>query len=257
MDIVGRIDYDHIAGTYARCRRASERVIAHVTEMLSGRKIGRVLEIGCGTANHLVAISATLGAHGVGLDRSLAMLRIARGGYPGLHFCLADAEAVYPFPANTFDLALCVNVIHYITRLETFYREAQRVLRPDGIIVTVTDSKEDIRRRTLSHYFPETIPIELRRYPPISAIQRAMEAAGFREIQVSHTEHAFPLGPSHVRRYRQKAYSALRLIPEEAFRRGLARLEREVTGRSAQGQELYTYIWGTAPAVCKTKRGSP
>jgi len=69
-------------------------------------------------------------------------------------------------------------VIHYIADLDRFFAESWRVLRPGGLVLTVTDSEEDIRGRTMSHYFPETVARELDRYPAIEALRASMRTAG-------------------------------------------------------------------------------
>ena len=51
----------------------------------------RVLEVGCGTGDLLATVKP---AFGVGMDISLAMLEIARGKYPYLHFVQADAHCL-------------------------------------------------------------------------------------------------------------------------------------------------------------------
>ena len=51
----------------------------------------RVLELGCGTGDLLATVKP---AFGVGMDISLAMLEIARGKYPYLHFVQADAHCL-------------------------------------------------------------------------------------------------------------------------------------------------------------------
>src|SRR5205823_6835530 len=51
----------------------------------------RVLEVGCGTGDLLATVKPALG---VGMDISLAMLEIARGKYPHLHFVQADAHCL-------------------------------------------------------------------------------------------------------------------------------------------------------------------
>lgn len=51
--------------------------------------------------------------------------------------------------------------------------------------------------------------------------------------------------PAHAEKFRKKAFSSLRLIPEERYREGLARLEAEQAAGTAELTEVYTYVWGT------------
>lgn len=175
------------------------------------------------------------------------MLEEAAAKSPGLDLRSGDASVAYPYPDLSFDLVFSVNVIHYIKDLPVYFREALRVLRPGGAVCTVTDSWEDIRRRTMSHYFPATVAEEYARYPDTSVIRQAMADAGFVDVTTTHTEAAWALGPEAVEKYRRRAYSALRLISEEDFRAGLALLEADLAAGEGEVQELYTYVWGRRP----------
>ncbi|MBI5069151.1 MAG: class I SAM-dependent methyltransferase [Deltaproteobacteria bacterium] len=238
------IDYDAIASCYAEHRQASPRVLAHLVERTAVPP-GRILEMGCGTANHLRALSAAWSADGAGFDRSPAMLAEARARGPRLDLREGDAAARFPFDDRSFDLAFSVDVIHYLGgSLPEHFAEAHRVLRPGGTVVTVTDSPEDIRTRSLTRYFPETEAQERARYPSIEAIEAAMRGAGFKVAGATHTAHCSPMTGARLERFRQKAYSSLRLIPEDRFRAGLARLEAEHARGRADLVEVYTYVWG-------------
>ena len=70
-----------------------------------------------------------------------------------------------------------------------------------------------------------------------------MEKAGFTEVQASSTAHLFPLGEKELEKFRGKAFSALRLLPGDAFLKGLKHLEEDVRNGQVEGRELYTYIW--------------
>lgn len=244
MNAATPIDYDAIAGMYALNRSASEAVVGHVLAALRGEPPREVLEIGCGTADHLYALSEEWGASGQGFDRSPAMVEQGLKKYPGLCLRMGDASEAFPYPDAGFDFAFSVNVIHYISALERYFGEAFRILKPGGIVLTVTDSEQDIRRRATSYYFPETVAVELARYPSIDSIEAAMRKAGFARIWISHTERLLRLDEGHLERYRQKAFSCLRLISEAGYREGLRRLEEDVQSGKAVGREVYTYVWG-------------
>ncbi len=85
-------------------------------------------------------------------------------------------------PLRQFDLVFSVDVIHHVSDKAAFYREAARVLQPGGHACTVTDSEEIIRRReVLSGYFPETVEVELARYPRLADLEGWMAEAGLVE----------------------------------------------------------------------------
>ena len=76
-----------------------------------------------------------------------------------------------------FGLVFSVDVIHHVASRADYYREAWRVLRNAGTVCTVTESETIIRRRLHSHYFPDTIPVELGRYPSVPDLRAWMDQA--------------------------------------------------------------------------------
>lgn len=236
------VNYEEIAHGYALHRNASERVVARLLTLMGEKAPARILEAGCGTADYLYVLSKALKARGYGFDRSSAMLQQAENKNPGLDLREGDASLRFPFENTCFDLVFSVDVIHYIGDLAHFFEEAARVLAPGGTVITVTDSEDDIRNRTLAHYFPETVPNELHRYPGINAICQAMGEAGFSDLSVTHTEYREPMSEARLERYRQKAYSSLRFVSEPAFSEGIRRMEQDTHAGACVSRELYTYI---------------
>ncbi|MBF6071267.1 class I SAM-dependent methyltransferase [Nocardia farcinica] len=95
----------------------------------------RVLEIGCGSAP-CARWLAGQGAHAVGLDLSMGMLRrglaaMARGG-PRVPLVQAGAEAL-PFADASFDAACSAfGAVPFVADSARVMREVARVLRPGG-----------------------------------------------------------------------------------------------------------------------------
>lgn len=88
-----------------------------------------------------------------------------------------------------------------------------------------------IRRRLHSHYFPDALAAEMGRYPAISELTALMADAGFTGVREEAVE--FELQVADIRPYRDKAFSSLHYVPDEAFRRGIERMERDLSrGRS-------------------------
>jgi len=97
----------------------------------------RVLEAGCGTGIFTLPLAAR-GATVVGLDRSAAMLARAqvkaRDAGVAVAWLNGDVTAL-PFPPESFDGALCLLTLEFISSRETALRELARVLRPGGFLV--------------------------------------------------------------------------------------------------------------------------
>jgi SAM-dependent methyltransferase len=237
------IDYDQIASEYARHRKVHPEVLRSLLSTSKVDSASKVLEVGCGTGNYLVALETFAGCSCWGIDPSEQMLSRARERSKTIHFQLGKAESL-DFPPGFFDLVFSVDVIHHLSARLAYFREAYRVLRTGGKACTVTDSEGIIRhRQPLALYFPETVEIELSRYPRIAELRDIMECAGFSEMTESTVEFAYPL--TDVQAYRDKAFSALLLIPEAAFQRGIGRMEQDLRTGPIQCVSRYLLLWGT------------
>lgn len=236
------IDYDRLAADYARHRGLHPGVLMQLLKHGRLTEASQVLEVGCGTGNYIIALAEATGCTAWGLDPSLSMLARARARSDRVRFLGGRAERI-GLPSATFDLIFSVDVIHHVADRLAYFQEARRLLRPGGQLCTVTDSASIIRRRQpLSVYFPETVAVELARYPRITTLRTLMVRAGLRPTRVERVELPYRVEDSAP--YRYKAFSALHLISEEVFRRGLARLEADLEAGPVFGVSRYLLLWG-------------
>jgi ubiquinone/menaquinone biosynthesis C-methylase UbiE len=241
------LDFDQRASEYARHRTIHPGVVNELVRSGLFAPATHVLDVGCGTGNYAAAMTQATGCRVSGLDPSLRMLDWARDAAPWESLVHGSAESL-PFPHDSFDVVLSTDVIHHIADRDAYFSEAVRVLRPAGHIVTVTDSHDDIvRRRPLSSHFPQTVAIELQRYPPVTCLLTEMARAGFGEQRPVQVSNDYDL--DDIASYRDRAFSSLLLIDEEAFRCGISRLEADLARGPIPCVSLYTMIWGTAPGV--------
>jgi ubiquinone/menaquinone biosynthesis C-methylase UbiE len=236
------LNYDQIASEYAQHRQIHPGVLQGLSAVVDIGSEFRVLEVGCGTGNYILALERLTGASCWGLDPSQGMLAEARERSGGVHFQSGRAEGL-EFPPSFFDLVFSVDVIHHVGDRLAYFQEAHRVLKAGGVVCTVTDSEWIIRnRQPLAVYFPETIELELDRYPGIDQLQDLMERAGF---DVSRQELVeFPYQLAEIQAYRDKAFSALHLIPEEAFQRGVERMAGDLRAGPIPCVSRYVLLWG-------------
>jgi ubiquinone/menaquinone biosynthesis C-methylase UbiE len=239
------VNYDGLAREYAQHRGTLPAVTEALIEGGSLTRDSQVLELGCGTGNYIRALEETVGCASWGVDRSEEMLAHARARAGDVAFMLGDAARL-GFADNSFDLVFSVDVIHHIDAKADFYKEAYRVLVPGGRLCTMTDSEELIRNSmVLSRYFPETVPVNIARYPTVGAHREWMTRAGFREFSEAVVSHPVTVTDSGC--YASKANSTLHMIPADAFERGLMRLERDLAAGPVTGLRRYLGLWGTKP----------
>lgn len=238
------MDYDTLAADYAQHRRTHPEVLRRLVEDGRLTASSKILDVGCGTGNYTVALSETLGCDCWAVEPSTEMRRTAQARAASAHILEGSAEGL-DFPEGTFDFVFSVDVIHHVADRPAYHRGAARVLKPGGRLCTVTDSEEIIRNRVpLATHFPETVAVELARYPRTADLRAMMEEAGLSEIREETVAFSHPL--TDIQRYRDKAFSSLHLIAPEAFTRGIRRLEQELAEHgSVPWTARYLLLWGT------------
>jgi ubiquinone/menaquinone biosynthesis C-methylase UbiE len=233
------INYNQIASTYAQRRQARQFVVDELKKGCPATN-GRILETGCGTGNYLRALTIS-GYEGYGIDPSSAMLHKANRTNKTTYIS-GMAESL-PFEDKTFDFAFSIDVIHHVSSIKSYFYEALRVLKPDGMICCVTDSEEIItNRKPLAEYWPGTVVVDLKRYHPIRSLRERMKAAGFTGITEHEIKESYFI--DDLTPFRDKAYSCLQLIPEEEFQQGLHRLESNMRKGPVTGFAMYLCLWG-------------
>lgn len=123
---------DAMAAGYASARPP---VHPHLVDRLRAgwdrRAPAVIVDVGCGAGASTAALrgwAPTL----VGMDPSVPMIRAARACVPDTGFAVAAAEAL-PGAAASVDLLAATGSLDYAD-LGVFVHEADRVLRPDGVI---------------------------------------------------------------------------------------------------------------------------
>lgn len=125
--------YGEIARDYRRffapALVAFARPLVRTVPLANGAE---ALDLGSGVGT-ISALLARRGAAVTGIDASEGMLRESRG----LARVRGDVYRL-PFGDGTFDAALCTFVLHHLARPGRLVAEAVRVLRPGGMLATVT-----------------------------------------------------------------------------------------------------------------------
>jgi len=229
-----------MADAYAVHRRIDAAALDALVRRARIGPSSRVLEVGCGTGNYSIGLRETTGARCCGIDLSRAMLTIAKARSAAVPFVRGTAEAL-PFADATCDVVFFVDVLHHVNDPARALAEAIRVARPGGAICVVTEDEPAVRARLHARYFPEVVPIELARYLPVERLRAILEAAGCAPVEEHRT--VSPLSVSDVRPYRDRAFSSLHLIPEEAHRRGLELMRRDLQAGPIHAELHHVLVW--------------
>src|SRR6266508_1985876 len=235
--------YQTIASEYARHRRVHPEVLRCLISTGNLGSASSVLEVGCGTGNYLVALDEVIGCDCWGVDPSEAMLVEARKRSTKAKLFCVRAEHM-GLPADQFDLVFAVDVVHHIVDRSQAFRECRRVLRAGGRLCLVTESPSMIRRREPhATYFPEAVPVELARYPSLVTLRTELQETGFADVTEVEVEFASEL--IDIEPYRAKVHSSLDLIPQDAFDRGIKRLEQDFRLGPIPLIWRYVLLWTT------------
>jgi len=98
-----------------------------------------VLDAGCGEG-YGSAMLADAGGTVVGVDLEPDVVEHATVRYPRVRFQTADLLAL-PFPDESFDAVVSLQVIEHLQRAREFVSECARVLRPGGLLVLSTPNR--------------------------------------------------------------------------------------------------------------------
>jgi ubiquinone/menaquinone biosynthesis C-methylase UbiE len=229
------------AADYAQLRFIHRPLLAALIAGAGINAVSRVLELGCGTGNYIYALQSLTGCAAWGLDPSTEMLSEARSHRPDVTWTCARAE-------NTglnniqFDFICNVDAVHHFQDRARVFSEINRLLSKSGTICIATDSEEIIRNRIpLSVYWPETIELELARYPRMETLETELRETGFADLRQEEVRAVGQL--SDLTPYQAKVFSCLRLLSEETFQRGLERLKKDLTNRPITSVSRYRLLW--------------
>jgi ubiquinone/menaquinone biosynthesis C-methylase UbiE len=147
----------------------------------------RAIDVGCGTGHHLRDLKAR-GFEVAGIDGSAPMLEEARGAVPKAELHQAEVDAL-PFPEASFDLALCIEVLRYLSDPAPCLAEMARVLAPGGVCLATAAPRWSINGYALVNRLAVAAPVgglvRLRQFFTTPAeLEEQFARAGFSPVRV-------------------------------------------------------------------------
>ncbi len=173
---------DHFSGAAERYARYRPDYPASLFDGLAALAPGRALAWDCATGTGQAAAAlAQRFTRVVATDASARQVAAATTR-AGIAYAVALAEAA-PLGARRVDLVTVAQAAHWL-RLDEFYDEARRVLRPGGVLAMwcygLCAISPDVDR-VLEEFYHDTVG---RYWPP----QRSLVESGYREIPFPFTE---------------------------------------------------------------------
>jgi SAM-dependent methyltransferase len=194
----------------------------------------RVLDVGCGTGRFAAGLSERAKVWGV--DESPQMLEVARSRAPGVRFKQASVNAL-PFKDGWFERATMWLVLHLLDRPRAL-TEIRRVLAPGGRVAVATFDPSYFGVFWFRHYFPSMEAIDRARFPTRDDFKAELPAAGFGAPRFTRlSQRATVTREVALQRIRGRHIATFDLIPDDEFRAGVERAQRELPEQVDYRQE--------------------
>ena len=167
--------------------RACREEIVRWQQQRGGRPY-RLLDVGCGTGNLLMALADDVQAEQlIGLDYSREMVRLVEEKVAGsphesrLSVAQGDAEHL-PFEDGSLDVITCCNSFHHYPHQSAVMRGFHRVLRPGGMLVLIDGFRDNVIGWVV---FDMAVALVERHvhHAAWSEIRQMSDDAGFRDLQ--------------------------------------------------------------------------
>lgn len=140
---------------------------------------GEGIEIGIGSAR----FSAPLGIK-AGIEPSSKMGKIACDR--GIEVVKGVAETL-PFGHSKFDFTLIVTTICFLDNIKAAFREASRILKPDGCLVIGFIDKDSPIGKLYQQHKEDSVFYKLADFYSVEAIISHLKRAGFKDFNFTQT----------------------------------------------------------------------
>ena len=230
--------FSAIAPRYNELRITDPEPVDLMCSRLSDRLDVTAADVGCGTGRYMIELMSRLGdkifVHFV--DCSEPMLRRLRAdlelrGITRFDAVLARAERL-PLPDQELDCMLVFNAIHHFDPAR-FLAEAQRTIRPRGLLFVYTRFRDQNSRGIWGRFFPGFLDKEQRLYDERQLTDVIASTQNLTVRELTHLSFRRVATPAHcVERVRGRHYSTFCFYePDE--------LEEAITGFEAAVGERF------------------
>lgn len=147
----------------------------------------RLLDAGCGTGHHMAELAGR-GYEVAGVDASKEMLEFARENNPGAEIYEADVDEI-PFPDESFDIILSVEVLRHLPRSVKAISEMARLLKPGGFCLVTAAPLLDSNGYSLINKLAHRVKISnlarhKQSFHSSARLRREFAGAGFSSVEI-------------------------------------------------------------------------
>ncbi|MEM2250725.1 MAG: class I SAM-dependent methyltransferase [Candidatus Hadarchaeales archaeon] len=132
--------YSETAEKYRRRYREIQREKYELVLSILPSKIGRILDVGCGTGELLLRVARKADL-AIGMDISPGMVKRIPHAVKNVYVVIADADFL-PFKDNSFDCVVSVTLLQNMPDPETTVKEICRVVRSGGLVILTSLKKK-------------------------------------------------------------------------------------------------------------------
>jgi len=194
------------------------------------QKIGKILDLGCGTGRFTAALGEAFACPVVGVEPSGAMLGVAMSqSEPNVEWKQGRAEDI-PLENGIVDLVFMSQVFHHLAHPQKALWEINRVLTSAGYLSIRNGTREYNKELKWLEFFPEALEIENKRTPSQQELRESVCGRSFELVSHRTIYQLFAASyAEYFEKVSRRGLSALIFISDAAFQSGLQQFQSWVS----------------------------